>query len=88
MTLLSIHMDRIVNGQAVNHFHIVYNDIDGSEFDHFPAKTFATITAILRQLIFTKQQNHPLTFGHTRISDSINSHERISPSHRVLFLSK
>lgn len=41
MTVLSIHMDRIVIDQVVNHYRILYNDIDDSEFDHFPAKTFS-----------------------------------------------
>lgn len=43
MISLSIHKDRIVAGQVVNHCRIVYNDIDDLEFDHFPAKTFAKI---------------------------------------------
>lgn len=101
MISLSIRMDRIVNGPAANHYRIVCNDSDDSGFDRFPAKTLAK-TERRQMKTYNLLANHDfnlnrsmmpiindaLTFGQTCMSDSINSHDRMSPSHRVLFLSR
>lgn len=88
MILLEFHRDNVANDRAINRLNNEHSDIVDLAIDHLPKNGEIVFSKILMNISLKKMELHNYTFGHNDISDSMNVHERISPSHLVLFLSK